>query len=123
MQPRRLRSVTTTNEASHQKNLWIMLRLGNACHYTEAFERVRGKTPGYQIISRALVRYYAKKSFSEFRATARDFPGADQVEKFTVFNIGGNKVRLIDAVHYNRNKIYIRHVLTHQEYDAGNWKK
>jgi mRNA interferase HigB len=26
-------------------------------------------------------------------------------------------------VHYNRNKIYIRHVLTHQEYDAGKWKK
>jgi len=30
---------------------------------------------------------------------------ADQVGKFTVFNIGGNKVRLIAAVHYNRNKI------------------
>jgi mRNA interferase HigB len=25
-------------------------------------------------------------------------------------------------VHYNRNKIYIRHVLTHQEYDTGKWK-
>jgi mRNA interferase HigB len=26
-------------------------------------------------------------------------------------------------VHYNRSKIYIRHVLTHQEYDAGKWKE
>jgi mRNA interferase HigB len=26
-------------------------------------------------------------------------------------------------VHYNRSKIYIRHVLTHPEYDAGKWKK
>ena len=51
------------------------------------------------------------------------FPHADQVGKFTVFTIGGNKVRLIAAVHYNRNKIYIRHVLTHQEYDTGKWKK
>jgi mRNA interferase HigB len=40
-----------------------------------------------------------------------------------VFNIGGNKVRLIAAVHYKRNKIYIRHVLTHQEYNRGMWKK
>ncbi len=40
-----------------------------------------------------------------------------------VFNIGGNKVRLIAAVHYNRNKIHIRHVLTHREYDEGKWKK
>jgi mRNA interferase HigB len=45
------------------------------------------------------------------------------VGKFTVFDVGGNKVRLIAAVHYNRNKIYIRHVLTHEEYDPGNWKK
>jgi len=50
------------------------------------------------------------------------FPHADQVGKFTVFNIGGNKVRLIAALHYNRNKIYIRHVLTHEEYDAGKWR-
>jgi mRNA interferase HigB len=40
-----------------------------------------------------------------------------------VFDIGGNKVRLIAAIHYNRNKIYVRYVLTHQEYDAGKWKK
>jgi mRNA interferase HigB len=26
-------------------------------------------------------------------------------------------------VHYNRSKIYIRHVLTHQEYDTGKWKR
>ena len=51
------------------------------------------------------------------------FPQADQVGKFTVFNLGGNKVRLIAAIHYNRNKIYIRYVLTHQDYDAGKWKE
>ena len=73
----------------------------------------------------SLARWYGMRksrvlNFAQLRET---FPGADQVEKFTVFNIGGNKVRLIAALHYNRNKIYIRHVLTHQEYDAGNWKK
>jgi len=45
------------------------------------------------------------------------------VEKFTVFNIAGNKARLIAAIHYNRRKVYIRHVLTHSEYDKGAWKK
>jgi len=40
------------------------------------------------------------------------FPHADQVGKFTVFNIGGNKVRLVAAVHYKLGKVYIRHVLT-----------
>jgi mRNA interferase HigB len=74
----------------------------------------------------ALARWYAimrKGRFLNFPQLREIFPHADQVGKFTVFNIGGNKVRLIAAVHYNRNKIYIRHVLTHQEYDTGNWKK
>lgn len=57
--------------------------------------------------------------FTDLRLT---FPSADQVGRFTVFNIGGNKFRLIAAIHYNRKKIYIRHVLTHAEYDRGAWR-
>jgi len=59
-------------------------------------------------------------SFAELRAM---FPTADQVGKLTVFNIGGNRVRLIAAVHYNRHKVYIRAVLTQQEYDQNRWKE
>jgi mRNA interferase HigB len=44
------------------------------------------------------------------------------VAGLTVFNIGGNKARLIAALHYNRRKVYIRAVLTHAEYDTGKWK-
>jgi mRNA interferase HigB len=51
------------------------------------------------------------------------FSSADQVGKLTVFNIGGNRVRLIAAIHYNRRKIYIRAVLTHAEYDEPRWKE
>jgi hypothetical protein len=39
-----------------------------------------------------------------------------------VFNVGGKKHRLIASIHFNRNKLYIRHVLTHPEYDKGAWK-
>jgi mRNA interferase HigB len=60
------------------------------------------------------------RSFAELRAV---FPSADQVGKLTVFNIGGNTTRLIAAVHYNRQKIYIRAVLTHAEYDEEKWKE
>jgi mRNA interferase HigB len=67
-----------------------------------------------------LVKQNEFSSFIELRAT---FPSADQVNQLTVFNIGGNKVRLIAAIHYNRKKVYIRAVLTHKEYDEGRWKK
>ncbi|MBM3128653.1 MAG: type II toxin-antitoxin system HigB family toxin [Chloroflexi bacterium] len=59
-------------------------------------------------------------SFVELRAT---FPNADQVGKLTVFNIGGNKARLVAAIHYNRQKVYIRAILTHNEYDQSDWKE
>jgi len=59
-------------------------------------------------------------SFAELRIL---FPNADQVGKLTVFNISGNKARLIAAIHYNHQKVYIRAVLTHTEYDEDKWKE
>jgi mRNA interferase HigB len=35
-----------------------------------------------------------------------------------VFNIGGNKYRLIAAVHYRGKRVYVRFIGTHAEYDA-----
>ena len=70
--------------------------------------------------------WYAIVSRTDFASIAelkRVFRSVDKVGKFTVFNIGGNKFRLIAAIHYNRRKIYIRHVLTHAEYDRGKWKE
>ena len=56
----------------------------------------------------SLARWYAimrKSRFLNLAQLRETFPHADHVGKFTVFNIEGNKVRLIAAVHYNRNKI------------------
>ena len=74
----------------------------------------------------ALAHWYKvvkKKNFNSFTHLRQFFPSADQVGKLTVFNIGGNKVRLIAAIHYNRRKIFIRDILTHKEYDLGKWNK
>lgn len=59
------------------------------------------------------------KSFAELRAA---FPAADNVDDWIVFNVGGNKYRLVTSIHFNRGKVYVRHILTHQEYDRGRWK-
>ena len=68
-------------------------------------------------------RTLKKNDYASFVELRRAFPHADQVGGLTVFNISGNKARLIAAMHYNRRKVYIRAVLTHAEYDAGNWKE
>jgi mRNA interferase HigB len=74
----------------------------------------------------ALTHWYEtvrRHDFSSFAELRTHFPSADQVGRLTVFNIGGNKARLIAAVHYNRRKLYVRAILTHVEYDQGKWKE
>ncbi len=74
----------------------------------------------------ALANWYRlmkSNNFSSFVELREVFPAADRVGKLTVFNVGGNKVRLIAAIHYNRRKVYLRAVLTHAEYDDQRWKE
>lgn len=63
-----------------------------------------------------------KAKWEQFEDVRQDYASADQVGKFVVFNIAGNKYRLIAAIHYNRQKVYVRHILTHGEYDDDDWK-
>lgn len=56
-------------------------------------------------------------SFHELRKL---FPSVDRVGRFHIFNIAGNNLRLVAAIHFNRQKCYIRKILTHAEYDR--WK-
>jgi mRNA interferase HigB len=51
------------------------------------------------------------------------YPHADQVGRYTVFNIGGNKYRLIAEINYKYQQILIRRILTHEEYDRDRWKR
>ncbi len=67
-------------------------------------------------------RLVQKNEFDSFAMLKQLFQSVDKVGNLFVFNIGGNKYRLIAAIHFNRNKIYIRHILTHTEYDKGDWK-
>ena len=75
--------------------------------------------------STALEQWYrlCKKAewqhFSELKAL---FPSTDKVGDLFVFDIGGNKLRLIAAIHFNTGRLFIRAVLTHKEYDQGDWK-
>jgi mRNA interferase HigB len=53
----------------------------------------------------------------------RTYPHADAVGGFTIFNIGGNKYRLATSINYRTGKVYIRNVMTHEEYSRKEWMK
>lgn len=50
------------------------------------------------------------------------YPQAEAVGNFTIFNIKGNKYRLIVSLNYQKQIVYIKYILTHAESDKNNWK-
>ena len=61
-------------------------------------------------------------SWQAFAELRQSFPSADQVGRLVVFNIAGNRYRLVALVDYDWQKVFVRRVLTHEEYDDGGWK-
>jgi mRNA interferase HigB len=67
---------------------------------------------------RSLVR---AKSYASPHDVKADFPSVDFLKQnVTVFDIGGNKYRLVVRMRYDWQKVFIRHVVTHKEYDRLN---
>lgn len=64
------------------------------------------------------------KNLNEVRVT---YPHADTAKVrsgaiVTIFNIKGNAYRLITAIHYNTQMVFIRDFLTHAQYSKDQWK-
>jgi mRNA interferase HigB len=60
------------------------------------------------------------REFGNYADLKSVFPSVDKVADYYVFNVGGNKYRVVTIVRFNQKKIFVRDVFTHKEYDA--WK-
>jgi mRNA interferase HigB len=56
-------------------------------------------------------------SFSDFNALKATFAAADYFAPYTIFDVGGNKFRVIAVIHYDRRRVYVHDVFTHADYD------
>jgi mRNA interferase HigB len=63
--------------------------------------------------------------FAELRKTFNhaDIATTEKGHPVVIFDVGGNKYRIIAALHYDRNICYVLRVLTHKQYDTNQWKK
>ncbi len=84
--------------------------------FIEKHPNSKGPLEGWYRIAR-------KESFLSFQDIKNIFPSSDQVKRFVIFNIGGNNFRLIVFVNYKSKRIFIRHILTHADYDKEKWKE
>lgn len=73
----------------------------------------------------ALYQWYRianKAQWQNLIEVQETYKSAEAVSNFTVFNIRGNNYRLITDIIYYRQIIYIKYILTHADYDKGDWK-
>jgi mRNA interferase HigB len=67
-------------------------------------------------------RVAKRATWSSFAEVKQSFNAADLVAPHIVFDIGGNKYRLIAEMNFKRGVLFIRRILTHNEYMKGAWK-
>ncbi|GMU22984.1 MAG: hypothetical protein AMXMBFR13_30680 [Phycisphaerae bacterium] len=72
-------------------------------------------------------RTASKAKWQSINDVRRVYPHADAVtvasgNDVTVFNVAGNKYRLVTAIHYDAQRVYVLKVMTHAEYNKDKWK-
>jgi len=83
----------------------------------------QAKWPHAATALEAWYRLIKASSPPDFAEMKRLFPATDKVGPQHVFDIGGNRLRLIAIVQYRAQKLFIQHVLDHAEYDKGKWRE
>jgi len=86
-----------------------------------------GKYPDAQGPLRLWYKTTHKARWTNFLKVRETFRSADTTKvrsgnTAVIFDIGGNKYRLITAIHYDTGCVFTMMVLTHKEYDTNNWK-
>jgi mRNA interferase HigB len=73
----------------------------------------------------SLESWYAVVRRADWKTPAemkRVYRNADLLGRRTIFNVSGNKYRLIARVNYRTQCVFVLYLLTHAEYDRGAWK-
>jgi mRNA interferase HigB len=91
-----------------------------------SFRRIREFTSTHPDAALSLKAWFTTVKKSRWHSLAelkQVYPAADLVARYTVFNIKGNKYRLISRIVYRTQTVFIVAIMTHAEYDLGKWKE
>ena len=90
-----------------------------------SFKRIRDFTATHRDAASSLKAWHTvvkKVRWQNLAELKKVYPSADLVDRYTVFNIKGNKYRLVSRIVYRSQTVFIVAIMTHQEYDRGKWK-
>jgi mRNA interferase HigB len=78
--------------------------------------------PDADVALQAWRRLIERGDFQSFAALRETFATVDKAGPRYVFNIGGNKYRLVASIAFQQRIVWVKAVLTHGEYDTGAWR-
>jgi len=90
-----------------------------------SFRRIREFTSAHRDAGLSLKAWFTtvkKSRWHNLAEVKQVYPTADVVARYTVFNIKGNKYRLITRIVYRSQTVFVVAVMTHAEYDMRKWK-
>ncbi len=76
--------------------------------------------PNHRQAPEDLYRVLRKSEFSSPDEMRRLFPSMDNFkykDKWWVIDVGGNHLRIVAFIQFVHNRMYVKHILTHAEYD------
>jgi mRNA interferase HigB len=101
-------------------------KVGLRARWTSEFKAIREFKGTRPDAGPALDNWYRVSSACKWASQAevkQVLGSADWVKPYVVFNIAGSKYRLIAEFNFRSQTLFVRHILTHQEYSEGKWKK
>jgi mRNA interferase HigB len=90
-----------------------------------AIRNLRTDIALYPDVKNQIEAWYAtvkKATWTNLEDVRQIYRDAEAVGNFTIFNIKGNRHRLIVGIDYQTQTIYYKYFLTHAEYDKNHWK-
>ena len=80
------------------------------------------KEPGAKNPLEDWYRSVKKAEWTNFSDVRETFRHADVFRDCIIFDIGGNKYRLIAKARYQKKKVFVHFVFIHSDYDKNAWK-
>ena len=91
-----------------------------------SFKRMREFFLDHRDAESSLTAWYRttrRANWQNLAELKETYPSADLVGRYVVFNIKGNKYRLIARIIYRSQTVFVIAVRTHEEYDLEKWKE
>jgi mRNA interferase HigB len=108
----------------HYANIIVGFQIENIMHLISAgkLKQAASKYPDASKPIQAFCKIIQQAQWQNLLDVQRVYRDAEAVGNFTVFNLKGNKYRLIIDVDYSEQVAYFKYFLTHAQYDQEKWK-